>query len=402
MGKFKTSEGRVNKGLLIILSIGTFIVGIDAFIVAGVLKEMAHDLAVTPSAIGQLITIFGITYALSAPLTASYFEKLNRKSILQIALSIFIVGNIISACSVHYWCVVIGRIIAAIGAASYTPQAVVAASAIVPENKKGIALSIVYGGMTLAVALGIPLGALAGQLVSWKVPFIAVAVLGTFSFIGLNRFLPTLDTPIKHKLSERLSALYNRSVIMILLITFLAVTSEHTVYSYISVIFSDFSVGKFNALSIILFFFGIGAVLGNLISGYGTDKFGAKAILIYSVSIQTIDLLLISFFYKQIVLSCVTAFIWGATGWMYLVPIQHILLSLSKKYGAFTVSLNSSILYFGIAAGSALGGIFIYAYSAYNLGFLGFTIGLLAIFAILFAFKKKQTGKITWIMTYNL
>lgn len=76
-------------------------------------------------------------------------------------------------------------------------------------------------------------------------------------------------------------------------------TSEHTVYSYISVIFSHYNVGWFNALPIILVFFGIGAVIGNFIAGYGTDKFGAKAVLIFSVLVQTIDLLLLSFFINK-------------------------------------------------------------------------------------------------------
>lgn len=377
----------MNRVLLILLSIGTFIIGIDAFIVAGVLKEMASNLMVTPSAVGELIGIFGITYAFSAPITASYFERFNRKSILQIALSIFIVGNIVTACSMHYWCVVVGRFIAAVGAASYTPQAIAAVSEIVPQNKKGMAMSIVYGGMTLAIALGLPLGALLGQLVSWRLPFIAVAVLGVFSLIGLRAFLPALAFPIQHKFKERLSALSSRVVIMTLLVTFLAVTSEHTVYSYISVIFSGLKIDHFNALPVILIFFGIGAVIGNFLAGYGTDKLGAKAMLIFSVSMQTLDLLFLSYFYSNIFLACLISIVWGITGWMYLVPIQHRLLNLSKKYGAFTVSLNSSVLYFGIATGSVVGGLFISFYPAPYLGILGFAIGVLAIFSIFYSFK---------------
>ena len=57
----------------------------------------------------------------------------------------------------------------------------------------------------------------------------------------------------------------------------------------------------------------------------------------------------------------------GHTGWMYLVPIQHHLLSLSKRFGALTVSLNSSVLYVGIAAGGMLGGLTLYALPAYYL-----------------------------------
>lgn len=74
--------------------------------------------------------------------------------------------------------------------------------------------------MTLAVALGIPLGTFVGQLFSWRIPFLFVSVLGALSLMCLSKFFPKLGIPEKHTLAERLSALRSRPVIMTLLITF--------------------------------------------------------------------------------------------------------------------------------------------------------------------------------------
>jgi predicted MFS family arabinose efflux permease len=50
-------------------------------------------------------------------------------------------------------------------------------------------------------------------------------------------------------------------------------------------------------------------------------------------------------------------FLWGLTGWMYVVPQQHRLLNRPGSDGSLTVALNNSVFYLGIAAGGAIGGI---------------------------------------------
>ncbi len=49
---------------IILLSLGMFALGTDAFIVAGVLPVIAQDTGVTEGLVGQLITIFALTYGL--------------------------------------------------------------------------------------------------------------------------------------------------------------------------------------------------------------------------------------------------------------------------------------------------------------------------------------------------
>ena len=83
--------------------------------------------------------------------------------------------------------------------------------------------------------------------------------------------------------------------------------------------------------------------------------------------------------------------VWGITGWMYLVPIQHHLLSLSKRFGALTVSLNSSVLYAGIAAGGMLGGLTLYALPAHYLPLFSLPLGAIALLLTLLFFRERPT-----------
>src|SRR5690349_1468636 len=55
----------------LVLAAGTFAVGTDAFVVAGVLPEIGRDLHVGVAAAGQLVTVFSIAYAVLSPVMAA-------------------------------------------------------------------------------------------------------------------------------------------------------------------------------------------------------------------------------------------------------------------------------------------------------------------------------------------
>ncbi|HEY5817950.1 MAG TPA: hypothetical protein VIU14_06060 [Mesorhizobium sp.] len=63
-----------NRSLLWLLGLGTFAIGIDAFVVAGVLDHIASDMQVTPALAGQLITIFAVSYAVLLRSARGFWE----------------------------------------------------------------------------------------------------------------------------------------------------------------------------------------------------------------------------------------------------------------------------------------------------------------------------------------
>ncbi|HAE2269089.1 TPA_asm: MFS transporter [Salmonella enterica subsp. salamae serovar 60:g,m,t:z6] len=375
---------------LCLMATGTFAIGIDAFIVAGILGNISETFCISPAQAGQLITIFSFSYMFFAPLSAWVLGNISRKNILQIAMVLFILGNIIVSQSSDFLQISLGRILAALGAACYTPQAAAVASELVEERHRGLAISVVYGGMTLAIALGIPLGTFLVRLVQWRDIFICIAILGAFTFLGLSIALPALNAPGKYTLKERLTPLKNKAVVITLLITFFAVCSEHIVYSYVSVLLRNTTLNATPILPVALLVFGIGAVIGNFIAGALTDSFGSRFVLRVSVLIQTFSLFLLAFKADSPLWVLPIFLVWGVTGWMYLIPIQHHLLSLSKFFGALTVSLNSSALYAGIAAGGFFGGIVLYFLTPSSLPLFSLPLGAISLILTQVYFKGDE------------
>src|SRR5215475_1872296 len=73
---------------IILLALGTFALGTDAFIVAGVLPVIARETGVTEGLVGQLVTAFALTYGLGAPVLAATTSRWPRHRVLMAALGL--------------------------------------------------------------------------------------------------------------------------------------------------------------------------------------------------------------------------------------------------------------------------------------------------------------------------
>lgn len=142
---------------LLPLALATFAVGTDAFVMAGLLPAIAADLEVSVPAAGQLVTVFALTLAVAAPILSWLLSPLDRRKVLQLALIVFVVGNVATALSPSYPIALLARILTAAGAATITATASSAAVTITPPERRGRAMALVIGGLTLSTALGMPL-----------------------------------------------------------------------------------------------------------------------------------------------------------------------------------------------------------------------------------------------------
>ena len=380
---------RTNSAIaLTTLGIGAFAIGTDSHVVIGLLDRISSSLNVSDSAAGQLVTVFAVGYAVFAPICGWLFGKFDRKLSIQIASFVFISGNLVCYWAVTYQVMVIGRILSAFGAGMYTPLAFTIATSLVSSKRRGAALSVVFGGMTLATAFGVPLGTYIGEIRDWHLVFVLVAALGAVNFVMLAALLRPLDSPAPATLAERLAPIRNMAVLVTLFTTFIAVLSEFTLYSYISLVFADVgvageaSVAGEAVLPAVLLAFGIGAIIGNVVSGFSTDRLGPRRILLAAVTVQTILLPTIVLVRDIPAAAIAVAFAWGIVSYMYLIPIQHKLMELSKQSGQMTLSLNSSAIYLGIAGGGALGGLALAAFGVGSLAIVAAVLGVVTLVII--------------------
>jgi MFS family permease len=179
-----------SKAPLLWLALGTFAVGTESFMIAGLLPGMAADLAVTLPQAGQLVTAFALAYALSSPVLTALTGRIERRSLLIGAMLAFAAANVLAWTAPGYLQLMAARILLAFAAGLYVPGANALASTVAAPERRGSAIAIVNGGLSLAIALGVPLGALVGDGMGWRTTFGGVAILAALAALGLAYGLP--------------------------------------------------------------------------------------------------------------------------------------------------------------------------------------------------------------------
>ncbi|MGP3989186.1 MFS transporter [Streptomyces sp. 3N207] len=340
---------------LLPLALATFAVGTDSYVIAGLLPSIAADLGVSTPAAGQLVTVFALTMALSAPVMGALTSGLDRRSALLIALGVFVVGNAVTALGTSYEVVMAARIATAVGAGTINSAASSTAAAIAPPERRGRALAFVLGGLTLATALGLPLGTLIGRA-DWHITLWAVAGVGLLAAVGIAVGLPGVTLPAA-SLSDRLRPLKRGRVLALLAVTSLAFLGAYILYTYIAPTLRDATGGNESLLILILLAWGVGTLAGNITAGRLVDRHDPAHILTGTLALATLALALTPLATRALAPALLWAAVWGVTVGVIVVPQQHRLIALSPAAAPVLLGLNSSALYVGIALGGGLGGL---------------------------------------------
>jgi predicted MFS family arabinose efflux permease len=362
------------------LAIGTFAVGTEAFMVAAILPGIASDLSVSLQAAGQLVTIFSLTYAASSPVLTAATANFDRRRLLILSMATFASANVVAVLAPGYGFLALARILLAISAGLYVPNANALAGAIVSPERRGRALAIVNGGISLAVALGVPLGAVVGGYFGWRMTFAGVAILATIALLGLTVGIPRgigAGLPVAG-LRERLAIARRPAALLSLLVTTLWATGGYTVYTYIATFLATVTGLEGAHIGYVLFAWGAAAFVGLFLGGLANDRFGARRVIAVKLPLMAIALLSLSVAARYLtpasalVPVVIAVIVWGVTAWGFFPAQQARLIGITGLKGApIILSLNASFQYLGFSFGAALGSFTLSRGSIADVGWVG-------------------------------
>ncbi|WP_153533094.1 MFS transporter [Actinomadura macrotermitis] len=347
-------------GSTAVLALGTFAVGTDAYVVAGFLPAMADSLRVSEGAAGQSATAFAVAYAVLAPVLATATTRIPRRALLVGALVLLAAANLGSALAPSFPVLMATRVLAAFGAAAFTPSAGAVAASLVAPAQRGRALAVVIGGLTVATALGVPLGNLAGRLLDWRAALGLVAALCALCAAGVFAVMPVLPGGPRVPLRARLNALRLPGVVAVLPLTVLGLAASYGLYAYAVPILHALGA-EGGAEMWLLFLYGAGAVAGNLAAGAAVDRYGPVRVLAAGYTALAVTLAATAWaagaHVHRLPLAGLLMVAWGAGTW-FQTPAQQVrLISAAPRETPVVVGLNASALYLGIALGTGLGGL---------------------------------------------
>jgi predicted MFS family arabinose efflux permease len=357
----KHAAGTARRGIgsTLILALGTFAVGTDATAMAGFLPSVADTLQVSHAAAGQVTAVFAISYALLAPVLATVTARIPRRALLVSSLLLLAVADTIAALAPNYATLMAARVVASVGAATYTPGAAAVAADLVPPAQRGRAFAVVIGGLTVATALGVPLGNLADRLLDWRTAIALVATLVAVCAIAVFAVMPRLPGQPRVPLARRLRALRHPGVLAVLPLTVLALTAGYGLYPYAIPVMHALGADA-DAEMWLLALYGTGAVLGNLVSGAAVDRYGPIRVLAVAFTTIAVTMgaaaVVAGTGVHWLPLTALLMVFWGVSGWSQTTAQQVRLISAVPQEATVVIGLNSSALYLGIALGTGFGG----------------------------------------------
>lgn len=359
-----------------LLAFGAFAVGTSAYIVAGVLPQISQQLGVSESAAGQLATAFALAYAVGAPLTATLTGRWDRRTLLVVALLVAAAGNALSAVAPNYLVLIVGRVLAALGAAAYTPAATLVATRFYPGHQRGRAVAIVFGGLTLALALGVPAGTVLGGPLGYRGVFAVVAAASLLAAAGVRTFTPSVAAPPPVSLRKRLAVGANHRVQAVLAVTVLGVLANIIVYTYVVPLLTAETHVTGVTVSLLLLVYGLGAIVGNTIGGRANDRFGSRRTILSVLAAMTATLVTLPLTLVTVPGAAIALFFWSLFTWAFNPPFQDLVLDSAGEAGA--LALNASAIYLGSAQSAVVGGLVIATAGVGALPLTGTVLALLA------------------------
>ncbi|MGE1142913.1 MFS transporter [Bacillus pumilus] len=379
-----------------ILAIVSFLVGTSEYIISGILDNISESLGITIAAAGQLITIFSLVYAIFTPVLMALTSGMNKRKLMLFSLSVFILGNILAFVLPGYQLFIVSRIIMALGAGMVVVTALTIAEKIAPKGKQGTAIATVVMGFTASLIIGVPLGRMTSDFFGWKAVFGGIALLGLLAMAIISLTIPKIQGDKPVPLIQQLALFKKPKVVLGLAITFFWLGGYSIAYTYLSPYLLNISGVSSKLLSGVLLIFGISSLVGSKFGGFSTDRWGVNFTLISGMTLHVIMLILLSLVTHSYVGVLLILILWSFAAWSSGPTQQYHLATMEPESSGILLGLNQSMMQLAMAAGAAIGGIFVEKVSLSSVTWAGALGVAIAIIVTILASRATSSNEIRY------
>jgi DHA1 family inner membrane transport protein len=335
------------------LCLSIFVVGTAEFLVAGLLPQIGADLQVSVPVAGQAVTAYALGAVIAGPVVAMGTVRLPRKGLMLALMAIFVMGCAVSALAPSYPVLLAGRVISSIGHATFFATTLIVATTVVSAGRAGTAIAAVTSGLTVANLLGVPLGAALGQDMGWRLPFAALAALGLVCLALLAFTLPRIPVQPAGAAAE-IAVLTRRPVLLAIATTAVGFAGVGVVFTYVAPMLNQVSGFAPSTVSLLLVAYGVGSLLGNLVTGQLADRaLGATLRGVFACLTVLLAMMPVAVVYQPWAAAAVLGL--GLVTTATVAPLQTLILRHAGAAPTLAVTVNVAAFLLAHAVGSVLG-----------------------------------------------
>ena len=386
--------------VIYVFSLCAFAFGLSEFVVAGLVTAMADELDASIAGVGTAIAAYALGAAIGAPFLTALVSHWNDRRILLLATALLAIGSLLMSISPTLPVLLVVRFCVGLGHGVFMAVASDAATKLVAPQRSGRALSVVWIGLTLALAMGVPLGSYLGNMWSWRAVFIAVGALSLLCMLGLLLLMaPAVAGTHPHRRGawQGIKAIGHPQLLMTAGIGVLVSVATFSFFSFVSPYLQQITAVDVQWLSLGLLMFGLCSIAGNLLGGFLADATNVDRSLLLALAALALNLLgLYGFAHSAMPMLILI----GSLGICFFCIVTLLTLRLLKQaqrwipaYTSVAAGLNIASFNLGTALGGGLGSATIaYAQLAY-VPLVGAVAAVLAAALLLTGVRVRYTSK---------
>lgn len=330
------------------LGVGSFSIVTAELAPIGLLSPIASDLVVTTATAGLAVTLYAWIAVAAALASAVWLGAAARRPML-VGLMLILGGSgICAGVADSFSWLMASRVLGALAHGAFWAMIGTLGAQLVPQRQVGVATSIIFGGVSVASVLGVPLASFIGLDSGWRTAFLAIGVLSVVVAVTLRLTIPNVAGSGRVGFRALGHILATPSFQGIFLATFFAITAHFMAFTYIEPFLSEEIGLPAGWVAPLLFLFGLAGVAANVMTGALIDThlktLVTMALLSACVSLGALALL---GDVVGVVGAVIALVLWGSAVAAILVGFQTWVL---KEAG--TDALQASAIYVALFNGS--------------------------------------------------
>lgn len=360
---------------LLALAVGAFGIGTTEFSPMGLLPVIAQGVDVSIPTAGLLISAYAVGVLVGAPFMTLAFSRFGKRTALMLLMTIFTVGNLMSAMAPGYFTLLAARLVTSLNHGAFFGLGAVVAASVVPKEKQASAVAAMFMGLTIANIGGVPAATWVGQQIGWRMAFAGTAVIGLAAIAALWFALPKGERGKMPDVKRELRVLTRPAVLLSMATTVMGSGAMFALYTYVAPTLETLTGASGSFVTLALALIGVGFTIGNWLGGRLADWSLDGATKIFLGALAAIMFVLPLLFASHAG-AAIGLLIWGGAAFAIVPPVQMRVMEAASEAPGLASSINVGAFNLGNALGAALGAAVI----SLGLGYAAVSItgGLLA------------------------
>ncbi|QFU90215.1 MFS transporter [Amycolatopsis sp. YIM 10] len=338
-----------------VLGVGVFCLNTTEIMVAGLIPGISGELGVSIAAVGFLVSVYAFGMVVGGPLLTVGLMRVPPKRALVWLLLVFVAGQTLGALAYQYWLLVVARVLTALAASAFFGVSAAVCARLVGPERRGRAMAVVLGGITVAQVVGLPAATFIEQHFGWRASFWVVDVLAVVCIAAVVLKVPAFAGSRDLDLRAEIRAFRNLRLWGAYTTNALVIGAVVAGFSYLSPIYTDATGFNPGTVPVLFAVYGVATVVGNVVVGRFADDY-LRPLLLGGLVALTVVLAGFALVVSYQLPTIVATVLLGLIGLPLNPAMAARVMSVSNE-GPLVNTVNGSAINVGVVIGPWLGGL---------------------------------------------